>query len=173
MSTKLLPVVYGGNLWLKSDNLALSVARIKLPDLKRAMVDISSSGSFFGMQVPAEVEALTAEFDLNGPDKRARIKFGRDPGDWTELYYYERIRELVAGQDIGRVVYLKGLITEVTPADTEKNKAKGPMKFRMATIVHYHDRQDGQTVHKFDYFNNTVIAGGDDLTSSHNSLINW
>jgi hypothetical protein len=43
----------------------------------------------------------------------------------------------------------------------------------MATIVHYHDRQDGQTVHKFDYFNNTVIAGGDDLTSSHNSLINW
>lgn len=173
MSTKEQSVIYGGNVWLKDQNLALSVARFKLPDLRRAMIDISASGSYFGLQVPGEIEALVAEFDLNGPDKRVRIKFGRDPGDWTELYYYERIKELVAGRDIGRVVYLKGLITEITQQGVEKTKASGPMGIRMATIVHYHDRQDGETIHKFDYFNNTVIADGVDLTENHNSLVAW
>lgn len=173
MTTKLLPITYGGNIWLKDQNLALSAARCKLPDLRRAMTDINASGSYFGLQVPGEIEALTAEFDINGPDKRVRIKFGREPGDWTELYWYERVKELVAGADIGRVVYLKGLITDITAQETEKNKATGPMKIKMTTIVHYHDRQDGATVHKFDYFNNTVIADGEDLSSTHNQMINW
>ncbi|TPQ48695.1 hypothetical protein C2U72_22385 [Prosthecomicrobium hirschii] len=173
MTTKVLPVIYGGNVWLKTDNLALSLAKAKMPDLKRAMSDINASGSYFGLQIPAEIEALTAEFEVNGPDKRVRIRFGRDPGDWTELYYYERIREVVAGVDIGRTVYLKGLINEIDAQETEKTKAAGTMKFRMSTIVHYHDRQDGRTTHKFDYFTNTVVVDGVDLTSSHNQILAW
>lgn len=171
MTEKLLPVIYGGNLWLKTDNLALSLAKCKMPDLKRAMVDINSSGSYFGMQIPAEIEALTADFEVNGPDKRVRIRFGRDPGDWTELFYYERIREIVNGQDIGRTVYLKGLINEIDSQEVEKNKASGTMKFKMSTIWHYHDRYDGQTVHKFDYPTNTVVVDGVDLTATHNQLL--
>ncbi|SCM75451.1 conserved hypothetical protein [uncultured Pleomorphomonas sp.] len=166
-------VVFGGNLWLKDVNLALSVSRGKLPDLRRAMTDIGSSGSYFGMQIPGEIEALTAEFDLNGPDKRIRARFGREPGDWTELYWYERIRDIVAGKDVGRMVYLKGLVNELTTASTSKGRADGPFGFKFTTIVHYLDREDGQTIHKFDYFNNTLVCDGEDLTATHNSLINW
>jgi P2 family phage contractile tail tube protein len=173
MSTKLQPIIYGGNVWLKDQNLALSCSKFKLPDLSRAMRDIEASGSYFGMKVPAEIEAMEASLELNGPDERVRIKFGREPGDWTELYYYERIKEIVAGADIGRVVYLKCLVSKIEQPETTQNKASGNTKITFGTVVHYHDRQDGRTVHKFDYFNNTVVVDGVDLTATHNQMIAW
>jgi P2 family phage contractile tail tube protein len=173
MADKQQNVVFGGNLWMTNDNLALSVARGKLPDLTRAMADISSSGSYFGLQIPGEIEALTAEFDFNGPDRRIRARFGREPGDWTELYWYERIRDLVNGTNIGRVVYLKGLVNGLTSAGTTKSRADGPMGMRFTTIVHYVDRQDGSVIHEFDYFNNKVVVEGVEISADHNSLVNW
>jgi P2 family phage contractile tail tube protein len=173
MSTKEQKVIWGGNVWLKDQNLALSCAKFKLPDLSRAMEDINASGSYFGLQVPREIEAMTATVTLNGPDSRVRIKFGREPGDWSELYYYERIKEIVAGVEIGRVVYLKGLFTKVEQPEVTQNKASGQTVATMTTIVHYHDRENGKTIHKFDYFNNTVVVDGVDLTATHNQLIAW
>jgi P2 family phage contractile tail tube protein len=164
-------IIYGSNWWMGTLNLRLMVAAGKLPDLKRTMEKLPTSGSWFNLSLPYELEELQAEFDLNGPDERIRSRFGREPGDWTTLYYYERIRDCKAGKNIGRAVALKGLINDITPQRTRQLRGEDTSKVMMSSIVLYHDQQDGRTVHKFDFFNNQLVIDGIDYSAEHNQII--
>ncbi len=165
-------IIRGANWWIEETNQRLRTKSAKLPDLKRTSEKYVAGGGFFTLDVPGEIDGLEAEFELNGAHEDIRSRFGREPGDWTTLIYYERLANVTLGglANIGRIVRLKGLITEVNQSKVEGMKAD-PVKIKFATVVLYQDIVDGTVVHKFDFFNNQLILNGTDYTADHNRLI--
>ena len=165
-------IIRGANWWIETTNQRLRTKSAKLPDLKRTLEKFVPGGGIMALGIPGEVDELESEFELNGAHEDIRALFGREPGDWTSIIYYERLSDVgPAGlKDLGRVVRLKGLFTEVGQSKVEGMKAD-PVKIKMTSIVLYHDIVDGKTVHKLDFYNNQLIIDGVDYTATHNRLI--
>lgn len=165
-------IIRGANWWIEETNQRLRTRSAKLPDLKRVTDKFVAGGGFFTFTMPGEIEELSAEFELNGGHEDIRSLFGREPGDWTTFIYYERLANVgTAGlTNIGRVVRIKGLLTEVSQPKVEGMKAD-PTKVVFSSIVLYQDVVDGVVVHKFDFFNNTLVLGGKDYNADHNRLL--
>lgn len=166
-------IIYGGNAYLNTSNLRLSLARFKLPDLRRAKETLTMGGGFFKLDIPYEIEPLESTFSLNGGHEYVRAEFGKEPGDYSTLYWYERIRDIrleAEKRNRGRVVMMKGLLDEVGQPEVEGKKA-GPTQYKWATIVDYRDILDGKVIHQMTPETNTLIIDGKNYSEEHNQFI--
>ncbi|MCO5083092.1 MAG: phage major tail tube protein [Rhizobiaceae bacterium] len=178
-------IIRGANWYVDEINMRLRAESTKLPVLRRDMVPFVLGGGYFSLELPAEIAALTAEMSVNSTPPEVRSRFGREPGDWTTVTYYESLLNAfpnsangtstgatTGGPKLkGRVVILKGLLNEVEQPGVKGMKADGPARLRWSSIIQYQDVVDGTTVHKFDVQNNTLIINGVNYTAEHNRII--
>ncbi|MFC6447157.1 phage major tail tube protein [Shinella zoogloeoides] len=175
-------LIRGANWYCGEINQRLRADETTLPVLRREMMQLVMGGGWFSFELPAEVQPLTAEMTVEGVHKDLKARFGREPGDWTTVSYYENLLNVFpsnstgevangAAQNLGRVVFLKGLLNEYAQAGVKGQKSSGKTRLVWSSIVLYHDILDGQTVHKFDVQNNTLIIDGINYTAEHNRLI--
>lgn len=175
-------IIRGANWYFNDVNMRLNAAMATLPELTRAMTPYVLGGGKFGIELPDEINPLVSTMDVNGVPEGVRGRFGREPGDWTTVTYYEALLNVFPDQTAnadqnasvvsltGRVVIMKGLLNGITyPAVS--GKAEGPTRLTWSTIVLYHDIMDGQTTHKLDVRNNTLIIEGVNYTAEHNRLV--
>lgn len=163
-------VIMGGNWYVDRLNCRLGLTETRLPRLTKARDVFVAGGGFFRLTIPYEIEELEARFTMRGSHDQIRSLFGYEPGEYTTFYYYERLRDIMAGKNVGRVVMLKGLVNEVEQPQVRGKKGEDT-PYTVGTIVLYHDIQDGQTVHKFDFQNNQLVMNGVDYSLEHNQLI--
>lgn len=163
-------MIFGANWYVDTLNCRKRLEEVKLPTLSKNMEEFQPGGSHFALAIPDAIKELEAEFSLKGAHDDVRSLFGREPGDWTNFYYYERLRDIERGLDVGRVVQLRGLVSEVEQANVKGKKADAT-KYKVGSIVLYRDKVDGRNVHLFDFFNNRLVMDGVDYTAAHNRLI--
>lgn len=163
-------VIMGANWYVDTLNCRKRLTRARLPRLNKARDAFVAGGGFFRVAMPQEIEELESPFSLRGAHEDVRGLFGREPGDWTTFYYYERLRDIMSGINRGRVVILKGLINEVEQPQVEGKRAD-TANYTVGSIVLYHDLVDGRTVHKMDFFNNQLVMNGVDYSQEHNRMI--
>lgn len=164
-------MIYGGNLYLNSINLRLPLNKAKMPNLRRAKETIKSG--FFALGVPYEIEELEATFSLNGGHDYVRAEFGKEPGDYSTIYWYERIRDIrvkAEKRNMGRVVMLTGLLSEVEQPEVEGKKA-APTQYKFGTIVDYRDIFDSREIHRMTFETNTLVIDGVNYSEEHNQLV--
>ena len=175
-------LIRGANWYVEELNCRLRLETVKLPTLSREMQQYATGGGFFSLELPAEINPLSAEATMNGAHDDLRSRFGREPGDWTTCYYYESLlnvfptngsaEQTTSGpKRSGRIVILKGLLNEVDQSEVRGVKPAGATRFNWSSIVLYHDIVDGRTIHKFDFANNTLIINGVNYTAEHNRII--
>jgi P2 family phage contractile tail tube protein len=175
-------IVRGSNWYCEETNQRQRVDETTLPELSREMMPMVTGGGFFAFELPAEIQALTAEMTVNGVHEDLKARFGREPGDWTNLRYYESLMNVFPANSTGapaagkpklkgRVVFLKGLLNGYAQGGVKGLKASAVTRLRWSSIVLYHDMIDGKTIHKFDIQNNILIINGVNYTAEHNQLI--
>lgn len=176
-------IIRGANWYCNEINQRLRIDETTLPALSREMMPFVMGGGYFAMELPAEIQALTAEMTVNGTHEDLKSRFGREPGDWTTVTYYEGLLNVFpatstgevattgAPQLKGRTVFLKGLLNGYEQPGVKGMKASGATRLRWSSIVLYHDILDGKTVHKFDIQNNVLIIDGVNYTAEHNRII--
>lgn len=162
-------IISGATWYVDTLNQRLRLDTMRLPALTR--VSDRASVGWFSLGIPGEIDELTAEFQLRGSHADVRSLFGREPGDWTNFYYYERLRDIVNGVNKGRVVILKGLVSEVEQPETTGKKANGPTRYKVGSIVEYRDMMDGKAIHWFDIFRNKLVINGVDYTAEANQIV--
>ncbi len=176
-------IIRGSNWYCGEINQRQRVDETTLPELTREMSTFVMGGGYFGIELPGEINPLKAEMSVNGVHESLKSRFGREPGDWTTLTYYESLLDVFpagstgdttaagAPKLTGRVVFLKGLLNGYTQGGVKGMKSSGATKLSWSSIVLYHDIFDGKTIHKFDVQNNTLIIDGVNYTAEHNRLI--
>ena len=131
-------IIRGANWYCGEINQRQRVDETTLPVLKREMIPMVMGGGWFGFELPAEIQPLTCEMSVNGVHSDLKTRFGREPGDWTTMAYYEALMNVFpastgeittsgAPQLKGRTVILKFASFEAARAfyDTpEYQKAK-------------------------------------------------
>ncbi|QFS97552.1 Phage tail tube protein FII [Labrenzia sp. THAF191b] len=163
-------VIYGANWYVDTLNQRLRLDTVQLPNLSRVNDTVSLAGGWMAFENPGEIEPLTAPFSLIGSHDDIRSLFGREAGDWTSFYYYERLRDLQTGTNLGRVVMLKGLISAVSQPRVA-GKRGGQTEYQVGSIVSYKDIVDGKMIHLFDFFANKMVINGVDYSAEHNAII--
>lgn len=163
-------VIMGANWWCDTLNCRKRLERAQLPRLNKARDAFVAGGGFFKMAMPQEIEELEAKISLRGSHEDVRGLFGNEPGDWTTFYYYERLRDIMAGKNRGRVVIMRGLLQEVEQAQVQGKKAE-PTNYTFGSIVLYQDITDGKVIHLMDFDNNRLVMNGQDYSAEHNRLI--
>ena len=163
-------VVYGGNLYIGTINQRKRLVEAMVPAIERAKESFILGGGHFSFGLPYEVQDLEMNFTLNGNHKDVRSLVGREPGDWTDFYWYERLRDVFRGQNVGRIVIVKGLLTKVEPTTVKGLKGEGT-KYTVGSIIDYRDIEGGAMVHQMDIENNRLVMNGVDYSRRHNELI--
>lgn len=154
-------IVRGGNWYFDALNTWRVLDEVELPALKFATESFTPAGHMMGVEWPEEIEALQASIKLKSNDPEIRALCGRLPGNYITSTYYENLVSYRTGQGRGRVVVLKGLISEVKQDSVKGLKTAG-VAYTFSTVVFYHDMFDGKTIHKFDFFAGpgaTIIDG--------------
>lgn len=163
-------LIYGANWYVDTLNQRLRLATVKLPNLARANEEIKLAGGWMAISHPGEISPLGVSFTLQGAHEDIRSLFGREAGDWTTFYYYERLRDIRKGINKGRIVTLKGLLSDVTQPNVSGRNG-GQTEYQVGTLIGYRDVVDGKRVHEFDFFSNSLIINGTDYSAEHNRLI--
>jgi phage tail tube protein FII len=176
-------LIRGANWYCQQTNQRLRIEETILPDLQREMLPFVLGGGFFGLELPAESNPLSCEQSINGAPEDLKSRYGREPGDWTDLRFYQSLLNVFPAKSngevaasgkptlMGRVVFLTGLLNGYTEAGVKGMKATGPTRLRWSSIVLYHDMMNGRTIHKFDLQNNILIINGVNYSAEHNQLI--
>lgn len=176
-------VIRGSNWYCNEINQRLRMDESTMPALSREMLPFVMGGGFFAFEMPAEIQPLTCEMTVEGVHEQLKTRFGREPGDWTTVTYYEKLLNIfpatstgeanasAAPEVLGRVVFLKGLLNGYAQGGTKGMKSTGKTRLTWSSIVLYHDIMDGKTIHKFDVQNNTLIIDGVNYSAEHNRLI--
>ncbi|WP_137136988.1 phage major tail tube protein [Rhizobium sp. FKY42] len=175
-------LIRGSNWYCNEINQRLRIDETTLPALTREMLPFVMGGGWFGLELPAEVQPLTSEMTVNGVHEDLKARFGREPGDWTTLAYYENLLNVFPASSTGevgsgtvqlkgRVVTMKGLLNEYVQGGVKGQKSTGATRLKWSSIVLYQDMMDGVIVHKFDVQNNTLIINGVNYTAEHNRII--
>lgn len=154
-------VVRGANCYFDTFNAWRVIDELTPPDLKRAMDKFVAGGSSLGVEFPEEFEAIKASIKLKSDDPRIRGLCGNEPGNYTTLTWYENLTSYRNGSNKGRVITLKGLISEVKGDARKGLKAPGTT-YEFSTVVFYQDLVAGSVVHQFDYLTGpgaTIING--------------
>ena len=163
-------VIMGANWYVGTLNCRKRLESATLPRLNKTMDRFVSGGGWFALGIPGEIEELTATITVKGAHEDIRGLFGREPGDWVDLYYYERLRDIMAGQNIGRVVTLRGLLNEAQQPRVTGKRAE-MTSYTFGTIVSYKDIVSGNVIHGMDYDTNTLIINGTDYSAEANRLL--
>lgn len=163
-------MIYGANWYVDTLNQRLRLSSVQMPNLSRVRDTITLGGGWMNFEHPGEIEPMTAPFSLHGSHEDIRSLFGREAGDWTTFYYYERLRDIQNGLNKGRVVILKGLVTQVSQPRVS-GKRGGEAEYQVGSIVSYEDIVDGVKIHGFDFFANAMVINGVDYTAEHNRII--
>ena len=163
-------VIMGANWYVDTLNCRKRLESAQLPRLNKAVESFVTGGGWFKLSVPMEIEELTATITLKGAHEDIRQLFGKEPGDWTTFYYYERLRDIMAGTNLGRVVILKGLVQEGQQPRVTGKRAD-MTSYTIGSIVLYQDTTNGVVVHKMDYDNNQLVMNGQDYSQAANTLI--
>ncbi len=176
-------IIRGGNWYCGNINQRLRIDETTMPALTREMLPMVMGGGLFGFEIPAEIQPLTCEMTVNGVHEDLKSRFGREPGDWTTIAYYEALLNVfpanstgetqanAAPQLKGRTVILKGLLNGYEQSGVKGQKSSGTTRLRWSSIVLYQDMIDGKVVHKFDVQNNILIVDGVNYAAEYNSLI--
>lgn len=174
-------IVRASNWYCNEINQRLRIEEVIPPELKRDMAPMLLG--YFGVELPMEISPLTSEMTVNGIHADLKNRFGREPGDWTTISYYESLLNVFPSNSTGnighnggpalrgRTLFLKGLLNHYGQGGQKHMKPSGPVKLTWSTIVLYHDIIDGVTVHKFDLQNNILIIDGVNYTANSNQLI--
>ena len=163
-------VIMGANWYVDSLNCRKRLESATMPRLNKVVERFVSGGSWMAISIPGEIEELSMPFTLKGAHEDVRGLFGREPGDWTTFYYYERLRDIMAGVNIGRVVTVTGLVQEVQPPRVQGKRADATA-YTVGSIVTYKDVVNGTNVHYFDFDTNSLTLNGVDYSTSANQLI--
>lgn len=176
-------IIRGANWYCNEINQRLRADTTALPALSRELMQVVMGGGWFGMELPAEIQPLSCDMEVNGVHEDLKTRFGREPGDWTTVTYYESLLNVFPAastgevtteskpQLTGRVVFLKGLLNSYEQPGVKGMKSSGPTRLRWSSIVLYHDIMNGKTIHKFDVQNNELIIDGTNYTAEHNQII--
>lgn len=176
-------IIRGANWYCQETNQRQRIDETTLPELRREMLPFVMGGGYFAFELPAEIAPLTCEMAVNGVHEDLKSRFGREPGDWTNLRYYESLLNVFPGGSnaevqqsgaprlTGRVVFLKGLLNQFTQGGVKGMKSSAATRLGWSSIVLYHDMFNGKTVHKFDLQNNILIINGVNYTAEHNRLV--
>lgn len=175
-------IIRGANWYCGEINQRQRVDETTLPVLKREMIPMVMGGGWFGFELPAEIQPLTCEMSVNGVHSDLKTRFGREPGDWTTMAYYEALMNVFPAstgeittsgtpQLKGRTVILKGLLNDFEQGGVKGQKSSSATKLRLSSIVLYQDMMDGKVIHKFDIQNNILIIDGINYTAEYNQLI--
>lgn len=176
-------IIRGANWYCGEINQRLRIDETTLPALSREMLPIVMGGGWFGFELPAEIQPLTCEMSVNGVHEDLKTRFGREPGDWTTIAYYEALLNVFPANSTGeanasaspqlkgRTVILKGLLNSFEQGGVKGQKSTAATRLRWSSIVLYQDMMDGKVIHKFDIQNNTLIINGVNYTAEFNNLI--
>lgn len=163
-------VIQGANWWCNTLNCRKRMESVQLPNLNKARDTFVAGGGFFRVSIPSEIEELEARLSLRGSHEDLRGLFGREPGDWTTFTYYERLRDIMNGENKGRVVTLVGLVQSVEQPRVTGKRAD-LSNYTFGTIIKYRDVVDGKLVHLMDFDNNRLVMNNVDYSAEHNRLI--
>ncbi len=163
-------VIMGGNWYVDTLNCGKRLESVQLPRLSRARDSFVQGGGWQSISIPQHVEDLEANVTMKGSHADIRGLFGREAGDWTTFYYYERLRDIMNGVNKGRVVTLKGLLQEVQQPRVTGKRAD-MTTYTIGSIVLYKDVTDGKTVHLLDYQNNKLVMNGADYSTAANQIL--
>lgn len=163
-------LIYGANWYVDTLNQRQRLAKAQLPDLNRVKDAITLGGGWFKFDHAGEIEPLVMPFGLHGSHDDIRSLFGREAGDWTNFYYYERLRDIRQGINKGRIVIVKGLVGKVSQPQVT-GKIGGQTDYEVSSIVSYRDMVDGKMVHHFNFFANKLVINGVDYSADHNRII--
>ena len=162
--------IMGCNWWVEQINCRKRLESAQLPRLNKTVERFVAGGGWMAMNIPMEIEELTATITLKGAHEDLRSLFGKEPGDWTTFYYYERLRDIMAGQNVGRVVVMKGLLQEVQQPRVTGRRAD-MTTYTIGSIVSYLDKVNGNIITGVDFDTNTLILNGVDYSAEANRLI--
>lgn len=154
-------VVRGANVFFNTFNAWQVIDELGIPDLKRTVDKFVSGGNVLGVEFPEEFEPIKASIKLKTDDPRIRSLCGHEPGNYDTLTYYENLTSYRSGKNVGRVITLTGLITEVK-ADKRKGLKAAMTEYEFSTVTYYQDMVNGSIVHQFDFFGgpgNTIVGG--------------
>ena len=163
-------VIMGANWYVDSINCAKRLESVTLPRLNKAVDRFVSGGGWMAISVPTEIEELTATVTMKGAHEDIRGLFGNEPGDWTTFYYYERLRDIMAGRDTGRLVKMTGLLQEVQQPRITGKRAD-MTTYTIGSIITYADVINGTKVHYMDFDTNSLVMNGKDYSSAANTML--
>lgn len=144
-------VIRGGNWYFDVLNLWRILDEVTVPEIKHAEDDFVPGGHMLGVKWQEEISALEATIKTKTADPDLQGLVGRLPGDYVTATWYENLLSFRTGQNRGRVIAMKGLVTESRQNAVRGHKAAG-REYKFSNIVYYHDVVDGRSIHRFDFF---------------------
>jgi phage tail tube protein FII len=156
-------VIRGGNWYFNEINTWRVLDTVQVPNLKYALESFTAGGHMMGVEWPEELEPLTSTIKLKTNDPDLRALCGRQPGNYVTGTYYENLASFRDGSNKGRVLQLKGLISEVAQDEVKSLKA-AMVTYTFSTIVLYRDMVDGRVIHQF----NAMTGPQDTLIDGNN-----
>ena len=163
-------VIMGADLWIDTSNQWKRLEYVQLPALNKMTERFVGGGAWNAYDIPLEMDALSSEFGLKGSHSDVRSLMGREAGDWTKFYVYERLRDIMAGVNAGRVVTMKALIQRVQQPRVTGRRADATT-YTIGSIVEYKDVFNGTVVHWIDVNTNKLVLNGNDYSSAANALL--
>ncbi len=154
-------IVRGGNWYFGVLNAWRVLDEVTLPEITFNTDDFTPGGHVMGVSWMEDLQPLKATIKMRSDDPRIRALCGRQPGDYIDATYYENLRSFRTGENKGRVITMKGLITSIK-ADARKGVKASGTEYEFSSIVRYEDVVDGVVVHRFDQFvgpGATVVGG--------------
>ncbi|RLQ88924.1 phage major tail tube protein [Notoacmeibacter ruber] len=161
-------IIHGANWYIGEINQKKRLEACAVPNLQMARERLNFG--WFGFELPTDIEPPTFEFSLYGTHPDVMSRFGREAGDWTTFTYYERLRDIEAGRNLGRVVIIKALLTSISQPRVIGKRADAT-RYGGGGVWFYHDIYNGQTVHKFSVPNQTLVIDGVDYSAESNRLL--
>lgn len=144
-------VIRGGNWYFDVINTWRVLDEVTTPELKHAEDKFTPGGHMMEVNWQEELQALESTIKTKTADPEIISMLGRLPGDYITATWYENLLSFRTGQNRGRVIVMKGLITEAKQAAVKGHKAAG-RDYKFSNIVYYNDVVDGRLIHRFDFF---------------------
>lgn len=144
-------VIRGGNWYFDVLNLWRVLDEVTTPEMKHAEDAFTPGGHHMQVAWQEETEALKAMIKTKTADPQIQGLVGRRPGDYVTATWYENLLSFRTGQERGRVVIMKGLVTGSKQEAVKGHKAAG-REYTFGNIVYYSDVVDGKAIHLFDFF---------------------
>jgi P2 family phage contractile tail tube protein len=148
----------------------LTLAEIKLPAWDEQYVDHRAGGAPVAIEVDTIFARPECTFTLAGWSDQvaALIASWSEQENW--FYAYCVLRDRMDGQAIEGVATMKGRLGRADP----QNWRKGDLHhwaYSIRGMVYYQLKTDGEILYDWDFFNNTLVIGGEDRNADVNEIL--